>query len=259
MYFCHHRKIKLAFRPGNVDLADTQSATLAIDDPRFFGNIVPDQDYPELEDIAFSQNMLSNFVSLQAARGRTIASQQDTTQDSSSYNNYRNSSISESPMPVRKGQTTPLSNRSVGLLDMGYIPGEDLRGEMSVRSRLSEIELMRGEIRGDIAISGGNRPSLSTLRTSMSSGAGLAMRFDDDIPAFDDQLDDFGNPEMPSSNYFQDNLDEIVPEHDAGADAYIEDNMNVDAQYQAEEEGDINRPNEEEKAGSPGSPSTEVH
>ena len=65
--FYHIRKIKLAFRPGNVDLADTQSATLAIDDPRFFGNIVPDQDYPELEDIAFSQNMLSNFVSLQAA------------------------------------------------------------------------------------------------------------------------------------------------------------------------------------------------
>ena len=249
------RKIKLAFRPGNVDLADTQSATIAIDDPRFFGNIVPDQDYPELEDIAFSQNMLSNFVSLQAARGRTIASQQDTTQDSVSFHNFRNSTITESPMPVRKGQTTPLSNRSVGLLDMGYIPGEDLRGDMSVRSRLSEIELMRGEIRGDIGISGGNRPSLSTLRTSMSSGAGLAMRFDDDIPAFDDQLDDFGNMEAAPADYYPDNIDEMVPEHDA--DPYIEDNMNIDAQYQADE-GDVNQPNEEEKAGSPVDPSIEV-
>jgi hypothetical protein len=250
------RKIKLAFRPGNVDLADTQSATIAIDDPRFFGNIVPDQDYPELEDIAFSQNMLSNFVSLQAARGRTIASQQDTTQDSVSFHNFRNSTITESPMPVRKGQTTPLSNRSVGLLDMGYIPGEDLRGDMSVRSRLSEIELMRGEIRGDIGISGGNRPSLSTLRTSMSSGAGLAMRFDDDIPAFDDQLDDFGNIEAAPADYYPDNIDEMVPEHDA--DPYMEDNMNIDAQYQADE-ADVNQPNEEEKAGSPIDPSIEVN
>lgn len=207
------RKIKLAFRPGNVDLADAQSATLAIDDTRFFGNIIPDQDYPELEDIAFSQNMLSNFVSLQAARGRTIASQQDTTQDE---NDYRNMNISESPMLIRKRQTTPLSkrdmNRSLSLLDMGHIPGEDnWKGGVgdSVRSRLSDIELMRGEMRAERSISGDrDRNSLSTLRSSFSTGGALAMRFDDDIPAFEDPIDGFGNDDAPPLNYYQDNYDD---------------------------------------------------
>lgn len=46
-------KIKLAFRPGNVDLgADAHMASLAsIDDARYFGNIQPDFDYPELADM----------------------------------------------------------------------------------------------------------------------------------------------------------------------------------------------------------------
>jgi hypothetical protein len=252
------RKIKLAFRPGNVDLADTQSATIAIDDPRFFGNIVPDQDYPELEDIAFSQNMLSNFVSLQAARGRTIASQQDTTQDDSDFHDFRNSTVSESPMLVRKRQTTPLSNRSVGLLDIGHIPGEDWRGDNSIRSRLSEIEMMRGESRPERGISGAERASLSTMRTSISSGGGLAMRFDDDIPAFDDQIDDFGNEEAPPMSYFQGNMNDVMPERDNMNDM---DNMNMDHMEGdvdpmqdvpvIEKEIDVNVPDEEEKASSP--------
>jgi hypothetical protein len=236
-------------------LADTQSATIAIDDPRFFGNIVPDQDYPELEDIAFSQNMLSNFVSLQAARGRTIASQQDTTQDDSDFHDFRNSTVSESPMLVRKRQTTPLSNRSVGLLDIGHIPGEDWRGDNSIRSRLSEIEMMRGESRPERGISGAERASLSTMRTSISSGGGLAMRFDDDIPAFDDQIDDFGNEEAPPMSYFQGNMDDVMPEQDNMNDM---DNMNMEGDVDPmqdvlviEKEIDVNMPDEEEKAASP--------
>ena len=240
----YDRKIKLAFRPGNVDLADAQSATMTIDDTRFFGNIVPDQDYPELEDIAFSQNMLSNFVSLKAARGRTIASQQDTTQDE---NDYRNINISESPMLIRKRQTTPLSNRdmnrSLSLLDMGFIPGEDnwkVGGGDSVRSRLSDIELMRGEMRAEKSISGDrDRNSLSTLRSSFSTGGALSMRFDDDIPAFEDPIDDFGNDEAPALNYFQDNfndnMEDPMPMLDSPRDQIIPaggDIMEGDAEMQ---------------------------
>lgn len=234
-------------------MADTQSATLAIDDLRYFGNIVPDQDYPELEDIAFSQNMLSNFVSLQAARGRTIASQQDTTQDDSDFRDYR-STVNESPM-LRKRQSTPSSNRSVALLEMGYIPGEDVRGDASVHSRFSEIEMMRGETRPERGISGIDRASLSTLRTSMSSGGGLAMRFDDDIPAFDEQIDDFGNEEAPPMSYYnmEENLAELNENPYNPGDSIpgdVLENMGID-----NVEVDVNLPDEEEKNG--GSP-TEV-
>lgn len=77
-------KIKLAFRPGNVDLLlDAQAASSAvIDDPRYFGSVPMDPDFPELADMAFSQNMLSNYDTLRAARGRTLTSERETLQGS---------------------------------------------------------------------------------------------------------------------------------------------------------------------------------
>lgn len=213
-----------------------------IDDPRFFGKIVPDQDYPELEDIAFSQNMLSNFVSLQAARGRTLASQQDTTQDE---NDYRSMSISESPMMNRKRQT-PLSERDMNrnLLDMGHIPGEDnwkgKEGRDSSNSRMSNIEMLRGELRAERSISGDrDRASLSTLRSSISTGGGLAMRFDDDIPAFDENIEDFGGDQAPPLSYFNEyDQEEMMPEMDNMDNAGYGDNMR-DEDYLGGEMGDI--------------------
>ena len=67
-------KIKLAFRPGNVDLGpDSAQAPLAtIDDARYFGNIQPDFEYPELADMAFDPDFLSSYSTIQAARGRTL-------------------------------------------------------------------------------------------------------------------------------------------------------------------------------------------
>ena len=150
-----HRKIKLAFRPGNYDLAEGQvAAAAAIDDPRFFGNIVPENDYPELEDAAFSQNMLSNYASMRAARGRTLASQQDTTQQEDfeyPLGPTRSSSsggLSQSPAFGVK--PSPASVRSAGaagdsgLLNLGHIPGEEgwQPGQGSgERSRLSDVEV----------------------------------------------------------------------------------------------------------------------
>jgi hypothetical protein len=193
-----------------VDLADAQSAaTIAIDDPRFFGNIVPDQDYPELEDIAFSQNMLSNYASLQAARGRTIASQHETTQQESFE--FRNISDSRdlSQSPMGRGRNTLEDS---GLVDVGYIPGEDqyVRGSgQSNKSRVSEIENTRFER---------SRASMSTLaRSSMSSGGGMALRFDDDIPAFEDPIDEvFGGEEAPPLGYYDEMVEEMPMEYDQG-------------------------------------------
>ena len=215
------RKIKLAFRPGNVDLAEGQAAAIVIDDPRFFGNIAPDQDYPELEDAAFSQNMLSNYASLRAARGRTIASQHDTTQQEDfDYRNMADSRRGSMQQQSPGSATRPspsMSKSGSRLINVGHIPGEEAwkHSDQSSRSRgrMSDIEMVREE---------GARASLSTLaRSSMSSaGAGIVMGFDDDIPAFDEQMDDmaFGGNEPPQLDFYED-------------DAM----MMADADYQAQE------------------------
>lgn len=197
---------------------------MAIDDPRFFGNIVPDQDYPELEDAAFSQNMLSNYASLRAARGRTIASQHDTTQQEEfDFRNMADFPANRhSQSPDSSTHPSPsLSRGGSGLVSVGHIPGEDSwkpddSGSRS-RGRMSDIEVMREERA---------RASLSVLgRSSMSSaGAGMAMRFDDDIPAFDDQMDDmaFGGDEPPQLDYYDEmamNTDAEFP--DMGQDAEV--------------------------------------
>ena len=211
----------MAFRPGNVDLAEGQAAAMAIDDPRFFGNIAPDQDYPELEDAAFSQNMLSNYASLRAARGRTIASQHDTTQqedfDYRSMADSRRGSLQQQSPGSATRPSPSLSKSGNRLISVGHIPGEEAwkHSDQSSRSRgrMSDIDMVRDE---------GARASLSTLaRSSMSSaGAGIVMGFDDDIPAFDEHIDDmaFGGNEPPQLDFYED-------------DAM----MMADADYQAQE------------------------
>ena len=60
-------KIKLAFRPGNVDMMIMDpnmpggGANLAIDDARFFGNFPVESDFPELENVPFPQYLLSSY------------------------------------------------------------------------------------------------------------------------------------------------------------------------------------------------------
>jgi hypothetical protein len=188
-----------------VDLSDVQAAAaVAIDDPRYFGNIAPDQEFPELEDIAFSQNMLSDYASLRAARGRTIASQHDTTQKEEI--DFRgigdlNRSRKDTSMQSSTSQS-PAVHHSQELVDIGYIPGEetwDPTENSRTKSRFSDVELARGEK---------TRASMSTLARSSFSSTGIsaAMRFDDDIPAFDEHIDDaiFGNDEAPQLEFQDD-------------------------------------------------------
>lgn len=202
-------------------------ANVAIDDTRFFGNVVPDQDYPELEDIAFSQNMLSDFASLRAARGRTIASQHDTTQQEDfDFNDISHSRQDVAESPLNRSRHSPASDRGE-LIDVGLIPGEEswTRGDKSrsAKSRLSEIEMMRGER---------SRASLSTLaRSSLSSGgAGMGIRFDDDIPAFEDH-----NDEPPPLDFFDDMGNDINMDVD-NALGEMGNNMNMDIDFDAPQE-----------------------
>ena len=53
-------KIKMAFRPGNVDMAQSNiiAATSTTDDTRYFGVIQPESDFPELQDVAFDEHMI---------------------------------------------------------------------------------------------------------------------------------------------------------------------------------------------------------
>ena len=196
-------KIKLAFRPGNVDLnADLQMApTTSTDDHRFFGNVLPDSDYPELADMAYDPDSLSSYNTLKIARGRTIGSLQDTTQEDLDISGIEGASRGDRSF-LRSPSTS--SRRGENLLDIpGQIPGEEAwqqRSTSSKASRVSDVEMMRGEA---------SRSTLSGARASMS----LTFH-DDEIPAFDDEvvfgdtvappLDDYDDYQQPPPHYDQD-------------------------------------------------------
>ena len=147
-------KVKMAYKVNSstaLDLVDT-TATAAIDDPRFFGNVQPDYDFPELAELAFSQNMLTQYNELRAARGRTLNTHE------------MKRSIGSSPLVEVRGREKSLRLANEDEMSTGG----------SVLSRVSEVELMRGER--------SRSTLLSAARTSMSSAG---MRFiEDEIPAY---------------------------------------------------------------------------
>ncbi len=177
-------KIKLAFRPGNVDLSeDAQTAKATdIDDVRHYGKVDTDFEYPELAETAFNPDTLTTYSTLQAARGYDLASlslsqSQDQFLDLSDAQRYQDRSRSPS-----------VSSRGSGFVNIppGQIPGEaDLdypyqgrqpsqSGSGSHEGRISDVEIAR---RGSIS-----RSTLSGARASMS----MAYINDEEIPAFDE-------------------------------------------------------------------------
>ena len=57
-------KIKMAFRPGNIDLAENliMAQPSVTDDLRYYGQVQLDYDYPDLADTAFDLKMLNQYV-----------------------------------------------------------------------------------------------------------------------------------------------------------------------------------------------------
>lgn len=192
-------KIKLAFRPGNVDLGvDAHTAALAsIDDARYFGNVQPDFDYPELADMAFDPDLLSSYNSMQAARGRTLAGVYETTTD------FDMADI------IARGQSLGLAERDISrsqslLSAAGVSPSRRSAGGMSVQPDL-DIQRLPGEPEADWQRRRSASLSASTLgrvsdvemaralvpddaRTSLGAGRRSSISFIDDenVPAFDE-------------------------------------------------------------------------
>lgn len=197
-------KIKLAFRPGNVNLGvDLHMApAAATDDARFFGNVLPDSDYPELADTAFDPEMLASYHTLKAARGRTIASLHDTTQDDTDISISGVEGGRDRERSFLRSPSTSSRRDEEGLLEIpGQIPREDSWQRQSTSSKAShtsDVEVMRGEI---------SRSTISGARASMSMAFG-----DDDIPAFDDDIA-FGDVAPPAleEEYVDDTY---IPEYD---------------------------------------------
>lgn len=176
-------KIKLAFRPGNVDLGpDAAVAPLAsIDDARYFGNIQPDFEYPELADLAFEPDTLGSYGTIQPARGRTLANMYETT-------DYDYDAMAAAR--ISTGRSTIGMSPMRASVDVTRLPDEtedefQRRRSESIAaafsSRVSDVEMVRAG--GDP-----NRSSLSTGRRSIMSFVD-----DDNVPAFDEGLGDTGD------------------------------------------------------------------
>lgn len=194
-------KIKMAFRPGDVDLSDAVAlaAAATTDDPRFFGlmHAPPDfagADLAELADTAYAHDMLTQYEELRAARGKTLAS--------------RAHEITQLALEQQQDQDLDLSALSGLPEEYNDLDMLDERLERSLgrdSRRVSDIEIMRGEA----ASRRESRQSLLTLsRASLSSvgdrgkGAGAAaggpLLADESIPAFD------GGDMLPAFEQFED-------------------------------------------------------
>ena len=178
-------KIKLAFRPGNVDIDPNSAAALNIDDARYFGNISFENDYPDIENTAFPQFLLSGYEAGSVAQRSSLYSSDD--QDLG-YEFKELAIVAASPILGPK----PGRIGSDGF-DQGRSATEESKGSSSRHSRVSDIEIMRDE--RSLTMSQQHRVSISSLRSSVGGGVGsrglsaAAMGFDDDVPAFNDDPD----------------------------------------------------------------------
>lgn len=153
-------KIDLAFRPKNVDIDPTIAQI--IDDARHFGNVSIDNEFPELENTAFPQDLLSGYDYSRLDGGRFSDS---SFGNDGGFNDY--SFNAESPLFSRKSARTGSSSR---------------------RSEASDIELTR-EQRGLSLGSQQHQQRLSMGVSRPSQGMSIGGGIEDDIPAFTD-LDD---------------------------------------------------------------------
>ncbi|KAJ1438080.1 Rec8 like protein-domain-containing protein [Ochromonadaceae sp. CCMP2298] len=163
-------KIKLAFRPGNVDIDPNFATGLNIDDARFFGNVAVDNEFPDLENTAFPQFLLSGYDQPRGERGYSEQTGIDLPLEGagSSYSLDDYNMSAESPLYPARG---------AGM--------ERFSGSSSKHSRASDIEVMRDE--RPRSVTSQQRASLSSLQGGRPSGMSVAMTFEDDVPAFEEQ------------------------------------------------------------------------
>ena len=165
-------KIKMAFRPGNIDLVDTaiMAQPSVTDDLRYYGQVAEDYDFPELADTAFDLNLLNQY-----GEGRGTVFLGSVGSEQGDVPEF------ESRFSTRRSLPSPQSGSKFARLSDINIPepsvDDERRSEDRSSSRVSDVEFARGNI--------ASQPSLSSAaRSSLASSAGYP---DDEIPAFDEQ------------------------------------------------------------------------
>ncbi len=144
--------MKLAFKTGSVDLSEAQAIAYGIDDLRYFGSVVPEQDFPDLENSSFPVHLARSYgEGLDDSRLLSLGER-----------------IEEAPEDIwRRNQS------------------------LSVPSTpQSTIEVARGEIMS--LLSSRDRTSLSNQRSSfqqIGDISKLSISYEDEIPVFGDQED----------------------------------------------------------------------
>jgi hypothetical protein len=145
-------KMKLAFRPGKVDI-DPSLMNSNIDDAKFFGNVPNESEFPVLENMAFSSQLLP-------------------------YSSSRESSVPGTPMSAAKmggrraKDTTP------------YAEPFSIASPLSAQSpRISDVQFVRERT----SLPPSHSKSDLVDRRNSSLG-GKNMKGDDELPAFDADL-----------------------------------------------------------------------
>lgn len=221
-------KIKLAFRPGNVDIDLNAANNLNIDDMRFFGNLsVNNDDFPEFSDAAFPEMLLNNYDN---NNNNNLRSNKRTGSHSDSYflsaNNSNRASLDhwDTEIDIPNFEDSFHTRKDVSPIENNYNPRASLsrsgdKSQSSRVSRVSDVELVRGE---------GSSRDLMNMRTSLSLGGNnnnnnserfstSLNKFEDDVPAFldneqdqhdnDNLLGEFNAPDLYQPEYqYEDDL-----------------------------------------------------
>jgi len=179
-------KIKLAFRPGNVDIDQNVGMTLNIDDNKFFGNTSLENEFPLVDGTGFLQNQITGNCDLRSQLSQQSQQNSDISNrySTGSYLNSFDDRIHENYDSITELLTT--QSPLLGPADVRLSQRGD-RHSSSRNSRVSDIELIRDERSFSGARSGLLRSSLSSLHAGRQSGLSMTMSFEDDIPVFDDR------------------------------------------------------------------------
>lgn len=208
-------KMKMAFRPGNIDMSEAAmiAQTNLIDDARFFGQVQPDYDYPDLSDMAFEQNILSQYEDIRSSRHQLKSG--DDRETTQSFDKFYGNFGSVTSSPSKSIFDSRLSE--INIPDMSF---DGRNSDIDKRSnRSSDIEMVRGNISSHYSFSAPGR----------SSGASSHMSHfvEDDIPAFNDQENFYTDmaPELGKLRDLNDAIGEI--EHPL-TPLYVDEHSGVD-------------------------------
>jgi hypothetical protein len=148
-------KIKLAFTSSSVNAVESASTAHNIDDARYFGQLIPDSEFPDL--VTKPSTPLRPPAPLLSSRSHrsTIGSQQDTTEPDRYSYGYGDPHM----LVIPSSQASPVASKS-------SVSG----------SRYSDVELPRQQQQR-------MRTSLERRSQRSSRGAMIPFTFDEEVPA----------------------------------------------------------------------------